>query len=506
MFKNSKASLLMRGSFLRVITLLANVIATFFLMPYIIHALGDRWYGMWALVGTIMGYHSLLDLGLAQATRRFIAFASGQGDQERIGKVLNTSLGILCLVGVVSLCISGIIALLAPLWLASTEEVSVFRYVVMIAGVNLLITFAFTVFPAALEAHLRFDLVSIIRIFNVIIRTTLILVFVSNGGGIMYIALAVLISNMAFQLTIATIAIRNLKGISINLSQFSIKDAKELFNFGKYSFLGTVGDVLRFQVDNLVIARFLTLSVVTHYNIAIRLVDYVGQLIVNAIGILTPVFTTYHAQGDTKKLREIFFMSTRLAIVAAASFQGGVLIFGYAFIERWMGVGYTDAYIPMAILCISGVFALGQNPSVSYLNAIAKHRFYAWTTIAEAVANVSLSLILVTRYGMIGVALGTAIPMLITKMFILPWYVCKQIQSPLLKYYKEFAFYLLVTALLQIPALLLSLKLQPTTYIGMFSLAGLYYTLLAVILYRFVLPGSDRQYFIDAIPILKRLE
>jgi len=47
---------------------------------FIIHSIGDRWYGLWVIVGTLMGYYGLLDFGLASASQRFItkSFYSGK--------------------------------------------------------------------------------------------------------------------------------------------------------------------------------------------------------------------------------------------------------------------------------------------------------------------------------------------------------------------------------------------------------------------------------------------
>jgi hypothetical protein len=34
-----------------VLTLIASVAVCFFMTPFLIHALGDRWFGLWLLVG-----------------------------------------------------------------------------------------------------------------------------------------------------------------------------------------------------------------------------------------------------------------------------------------------------------------------------------------------------------------------------------------------------------------------------------------------------------------------
>ena len=42
-------------------------VTSFFLAPFIVHRLGDSAYGVWALIGSLVGYMGLLDLGVRSA-------------------------------------------------------------------------------------------------------------------------------------------------------------------------------------------------------------------------------------------------------------------------------------------------------------------------------------------------------------------------------------------------------------------------------------------------------
>jgi O-antigen/teichoic acid export membrane protein len=90
-----------------------------------------------------------------------------------------------------------------------------------------------------------------------------------------------------------------------------------------------------------------------------------------------------------------------------------------------MGPHYTDSYLVMALLVIGVMVALWQGPSISLLYGTSKHKIYAIFNSIEGVANLVLSLLFVRWYGMYGVALGTLVPMLVSKLFIQPVYVCR---------------------------------------------------------------------------------
>jgi O-antigen/teichoic acid export membrane protein len=90
-----------------------------------------------------------------------------------------------------------------------------------------------------------------------------------------------------------------------------------------------------------------------------------------------------------------------------------------------MGPAYLDSYAPLVILTVAITFDLWQAPSVDLLYAIAKHRAYACLNSVEGVLNLGLSLWLVRRYGMMGVALGTLGAMSLMRLLVQPVWVCR---------------------------------------------------------------------------------
>src|ERR1700688_3717326 len=87
------------GSTLRVVSLVATALLSLVMMPFVVRSLGDRMYGMWSLVATLVGYYGLLDLGLSAAVSRYLAAALGVGDEDQCNRVFNTSLRIFSALG-----------------------------------------------------------------------------------------------------------------------------------------------------------------------------------------------------------------------------------------------------------------------------------------------------------------------------------------------------------------------------------------------------------------------
>ena len=84
--------------------------------------------------------------------------------------------------------------------------------------------------------------------------------------------------------------------------------------------------------------------------------------------------------------------------------------------------------------------------------------------------NLILSIILVRRYGIMGDALGTALPLAVTMLFILPQHVCHHLRVKLTVYLKE-AF--LLPLLLVLPLIGVLLWLRHWFYAHTYAQVGL---------------------------------
>lgn len=81
-----------------------------------------------------------------------------------------------------------------------------------------------------------------------------------------------------------------------------------------------------------------------------------------------------------------------------------------------------------------GSWVLLQTISTNLLFGVGRHRYLCLLHGSEGAANLALSVLLAPHYGLVGVALGTAVPMLVCKLFFLPRYVCGFLRIPLGSY------------------------------------------------------------------------
>lgn len=416
---------LLSGSVLQVISLFASALSSFFLMPFIVHHLGDRLYGFWALAATTIGYYSLLDFGLSVAVSQFIGVAIGRSEKSECRAIFNTALRIQSLIGVIALLATGAIAVATPLLCRNPADVPTFWRVIVVLGVTAAITFPTKVYAGVLEAEFRFDIQSSLAILGVVLRTALIFWAIVSGGGLLALAWMTFLATLPVTALQIWFARREAPWARIEGGGFELKRVKNFFSYSIYTFLTLLADVVRFQIDPLVIAAFVGLEAVTHYRIAGLFAQYYIQLIAGSIGMLRPVFSRLHGAADSKGLEEILFFGTKISLCTSIFLGLALIGWGKPFITRWMGMKYDDAYLPLVALSLAVLLDLCQKPSIDLLYATFKHRFYTYMNWAEGILNLIFSLLLVRPLGILGVAMGTLIGAFLIRIVVQPWWVCK---------------------------------------------------------------------------------
>ena len=416
---------LLSGSALRVVNLVGSALASFFLMPFIVHHLGDRIYGFWSFTLVFVGYYNLLDVGLSSAISQYICIALGRKDQAECRVVFNTALRLQMLVGSVALLATAVIAIATPWFCHSPSDVHLFRKVIIILGINAALGFPARVYWAVLEAQLRFDIQSWLANLALVLRTGLIVWAILAGGGLLALAWVTLFATLPVVALQIWFARREAPWARIENRSVESKVAKNFFSYSVYTFVAYLADIVRFQLDTVVITALIGLAAVTHYKVAGVLAQYYLQIIVVSVVMLLPVLSRLHGAGDRSGIEQVFFFGTKLSCCISVFICLALIAWGKPFIAHWMGARYEDGYLPLVLLSLAVLLDVCQKSSADLLYATFNHRFYAYINCGEAILNLAFSLALARPFGIAGVAMGTLIGAFLVRIAFQPWWVCK---------------------------------------------------------------------------------
>ena len=482
---------LVSGSVTRVINTIATALVSLLLMPFVVHALGDRMYGIWTLVAAFVGYYGLVELGLSHAITRYLARSLGSLDPEECNRVFNTSLRIYLALAAVVLLVTGVFAAIAPLFSKSAEDASLFWKVILILGICLALQFPVKVYKGVLEAHLRFDLTAGLDLVTLVIRTVFVVVIILLGYKIVGLAWVTLLTSIPSMALSVYYTQKELPFLRFDSKYWRMETARTLFSYSVFSFIAHLAYIVRFRMDFLVVAAFLGLASVTHYSIADKLMQYFIDFLTAILGVFPSVFSRLEGAQDLEGIKRTFFFGTKLAVSITSFVTFGFIAWGKPFITRWMGPSYTDAYPVLVALTVGLTFFLWQTASISLLYGTSRHKVLAIFNSIEAVANLLLSLALVRRYGMVGVALGTTVPITINTLLLIPAYVCRISKIDYLEYVTRVARTVVVALVALFLPTLLSLKFAAPTYNSLLVVGTLSLVLYALPMWWFEFTSRD---------------
>jgi O-antigen/teichoic acid export membrane protein len=401
-------------------------VVSFVTMPIMIHYLGNFYYGIWFLLNTIIGYYGLLDFGITNSLQRFTSRLNGAGDSDSLRQTVAAALHITAATALIILATTGALAYCLPGVLKiPPTEVQLFRKVLLLMGASVAMVFPARTLGACLVGFQRFDLYNLGVIVGAVMRGALIVAALRMGHGVIAVAV-ITCGTSAFSLLLYLASVLWLdRHLVRGFGTLVWPPVRQLFGFSFFVFLRSVGDYFRFHLDSLVIVRYLGVALVTPFGVAASLMSYFMSVMYS---ISTPLMTEQGRLDGAQRYsasREFFLRGTKLT--ASFAVLGGLLLIcnGRLLLQLWLGKQLVSAYPILVVLTLAYISDLGQGPSINLLFSRGRHQWLAYWTVLEGIANLLLSIYLAGKYGSLGVALGTAIPMLVTKLIVQPWYVLR---------------------------------------------------------------------------------
>jgi O-antigen/teichoic acid export membrane protein len=388
-------------------------------VPIVLHGIGPAAYGVFVLSSLVLGYTALLDLGVTPAVIRSIAIHHATGDRERLQAVIATALTVLLVLGAVG---GGLLVLLTPLIVDSLLHVPLSlhddaRYVLYISAAGFACNMVLLLFVAIAQGLQRLDLFAS-RTLALGTATALAQVLdVKLGGGLRGLATVTIAINVLSLLVFVLVGRGLMPDISfrpgLNRSALS-----ELMSFGAMKFINQAAVQVIFHVDRLIVAAFLPIAAVTYYAVPVSICQkfILVQQAVNQ-GFF-PAAAALHALDDRDRLGRLYRSALKVGLAALLPFMILPAALAWPLLAAWIGPSFANSAAPiLSVLAVAyGIVALSSVAGFA-ADATGHPSWNAGFTVASAILNLSLALILVPRLGAIGAAyalLVNGIALLIT--------------------------------------------------------------------------------------------
>jgi O-antigen/teichoic acid export membrane protein len=419
----------------RYLAILVETVVGLVMLPFNLAHLGPTEYGLWVLLGSITVHFSVLDLGYGGALVKFMAQYRAHRNVQALNEIASTLFFVFAGMGLVAYGLAAGVAFnLDHLFKITPEQAETGKWILLLIAVHVSMNFPFSVYGGVISGFQRFDANNMVAIVTSIAVAAVNAGVLLAGYGLIALVAATTCVRVVAYFVYRSNAYRIFPDLRIRPSLFRKSRLRELTGFSVYSSIIDWANKLNYQLDELVIGAMMGPAAVAVWAPAERIISGTQRLTNQLNGVLFPVVVDSDASQQKERLRQILLQGTRLSLAMVVPIAATLVILADPLIHAWLGARATAmaGAIPIIqILAVGVAIRVGNATGTTVLKGAGQHRMLAFVNLATGVANVLLSIALIRRYGLVGVAVGTLIPIAIASLFIIFPAACRRVGLPL---------------------------------------------------------------------------
>ena len=391
-----------------------TIAISFIITPIMITHLGLEQYGILLIVWSVTGIMGTLNLGLGEATLRYIARYHSEGDMKSVNRVFGATLSLyVVLCSAVSFALFVVSPYLVH-WLnvaAEMQDLAIWLF--RLSALGVVFSIVVGLFGAVAPALQRYDINTKINVVAGIVRSIGYIALAISGWGILYIVLLDLAITLATFYFFARAAKKLLPSLNL-IPSFSFLGIREIAGYSTYSFLTFLFHKLHRECGKLLIARFFGPIPVTYLATPDNVAQRLHEVIAGGVEASLPRFSS---KQDRHAAESLFWSMTwtgfSLSLVLLVPFS--VLIVD--FLHLWINAEFADHSGVIGQLL--GIYLISQGgfaAPAAYFRGAGKPWVVTLVILGSLVITVISGLIFIPTLGAIGAGYaylaGSAAPFL----------------------------------------------------------------------------------------------
>lgn len=387
------------------------VIYGFIVPKIIISNYGSEVNGLISSISQFLAYIALLESGIGPVVKSALYKPLTKKNDEEINNILYSANKFFKTIASIFILYIIILIFVYPLIINGNFEYLFTSSLILIISISTFAEYYFgAIYSLFLQADQKQYVISIIKIISYILSCILIVILSKFNVDI---RLLKLVSSLVFVLRPIILNIYVKKKYNINFKKCN----KNYVLKQKWDGLAQhIAAVVHNNTDITVLTVFCNLLEVSVYSIYLLVVNGIKSVINSITSGLDASFGDMFARGEKDNLNQKFSMYEFVYYSITAIIYGCTLLLITSFVKVYtLGISDTNYIRPLfAVLLVSSEMMWSIRLPYSSLTLSAGHfketRRGAWI---ESLTNIGLSIILVFKFGIIGVAIGTLVAMFI---------------------------------------------------------------------------------------------
>lgn len=331
-----------------------TMVISLFTSRIILQKLGVDDYGIYQAVGGVVGFLSFINGALSTGSSRFLTYALGEGNVEKLKRTFSTTLNIHILIAILIVIVAETIGLwfLYNKMVIAPDRLSAAVYTYHLSILTAVFTLTQVPYNATIVAHEKMSIYAYMSIFEV--SAKLLICYLLTIGGfdrlMMYatLLLGVQVGVMGFYRFYCT---RHFEEARYSFS-FDKKIFKEIAGFSGWSMFANASIALNSQGVLILLNMFFTPAVVAARAISLQVNMAANQFVSNFRQAANPQIVKKYAAGDYEGSKHLLLESTKYSYYMMYLIALPVCLLAYPLLKLWLGVvpNYTVPFLQLVIV------------------------------------------------------------------------------------------------------------------------------------------------------------
>ncbi len=376
-------------------------------IPIIIRALGVGRFGVLTLAWMVVGYFSLLDLGLGRATTKFVAEFLSRGESDRCARLVWASVLMLFGLGL----FGAVAAIFIMPWLVNNilnippelKQESLKAFYLLAISIPIVTTTAGM--RGVLEATQRFDLINYVKIPTYIAAFAAPLAVLPFSVNLFPIVLVLIASRLAGLLAYTWFCLRSMPAL-LRPKLPSRNTIKRLLGYGGWLTVSHIIWPIMTYLDRFIVGAMLTMAAVAYYATPYELVAKLMIITGSLTSVVFPAFSAYAAR-QPKKLLKLHNRTIKYLLLSLVPIVFVIIVMATPFFKIWIGTDFAlNSAIILQILALAKLInSVSQVPS-SAIQAMGRPDITAKLHLIELPIYLVLVWMLINSFGIVGAAVA----------------------------------------------------------------------------------------------------
>lgn len=383
-----------------------SIVVNIFITRIVLQSLGNSDYGLYNVVGGAISMLGFLSASMTVATQRFLNYAEGEGDHERIKVIFNNSLLIhqlLAIFTVIILLIAGFFFFNGILVIPKGREMAaIFVYGSLLFSTVYSITT--TPYEATLNSHENMLYYSLLGIVDVFLKFLIALMINwTEADKLVVYAILMALESWAFR-TLNQLYCKKhyqeCQGISIR-KYFDKSLIKEMIGFASWNLISVATGMISLYGMNIVINHYFGTELNAAMGVAIQLSGVLMAVSSNMLKALTPIMMKKEGAHQREQMLKITYIGCKFSYLLYAFVCFPILFCLPFLLKVWLKVVPNWTVVFCLLLIIS---TLIEQVTVFLYQSIAAQGNIKNFNIVKSIINISPILISLYLLGYCGFA------------------------------------------------------------------------------------------------------